>query len=204
VLAILIASTALAAGPTAETLLAGIRKELGQGCHEASFVQTYVPVGFGTGRGQAGRLVITPPERIRFEYAEPKGRVFTVDGDRVTTLEPDSKSWRTEQISAEERARQPLFTLVLGRRPDGFRLETETVDGDPALVVVPEHPTDDLARGRAVFTHDGRRIRRIEWEDAEGNQNRFELERLAPLRDCPDSLFRPPLPAGWRVEGDGG
>lgn len=112
--------------------LAAIRKTLAAGgCREAGFRQTYVPAGMGSGRAQAGSIVLSPPERIRFEYDEPKGRAFAVDGATVTAVDPASRTVSRRELTAGERARYPLFDLVVGRRPPGFRVSLVTKGGRP-------------------------------------------------------------------------
>lgn len=198
---LLLGTTALAAPPAVETRLAQIRKAVGgDGCRAAAFTQTYIPAGFGTGRGQAGRIVLSPPGRIRFEYDEPKGRLFALDGETVSAADPATSTLTRRRIAAEERARMPLFDLVLGRVPAGFRLAATTAEGEPRLEATPENPTDDLAWGAVTLSADGKRVTRVEWRDGEGNVNRFDLAPLVPRKDCPAVLFAPKLPDGWTLD----
>ncbi len=194
---------ARAKGPTIDDDLRAIEKAFGaNGCRETGFVQTYIPNGFATGRGQSGRLVLRPPEKIRFEYAEPKGRLFALSGSTVAIVDPASKTVTKRKIAAEEKARYPLFDLAAGRRPAGFRLERNMVEGDLRLEATPIEPKDEIAWGAVFLSKDRKSVRRLEWKDAEGNLNRFDLADLRPLADCSDALFSPATPGGFRANDE--
>ena len=181
--------------------LANLRKGLRpRGCRQAGFTQTYIPNGFATGRAQAGRMVISTPSRIRFEYEDPKGRMFALDGAQVTAIDPGTRSVTKRTMSNEERIRYPLFDIAVGARPLGFHLDVIAIDGSVRLEARPNRPTDDLVWGAVDLGKDGRNVRRVEWKDAEGNLNRFDLGELIPFDDCSSQTFRPASPEGFQVD----
>lgn len=193
----------LALADPVDDRLAALRKGAGAGgCRVAPFTQTYIPAGFGTGRGQAGRITIDPPSRFRFDYDEPKGRAFAIDGSRLTVLDPGTKTATRRSLSDSERLRYPLFDVLAGRRPAGFRLEEKPGKSEIRIDATPIVPDDDLAWGSIALSPNGRKVRRVEWKDSEGNLNRFELGDAARSKDCSSPLFSP-APEGWRIEGEG-
>ena len=68
-----------------ESLRGGLRA---QSPLQADFVQTYTPAGFTDGESEQGRVAISLPQCLRWDYAEPFPKSFTLGGETAWFWNP--------------------------------------------------------------------------------------------------------------------
>jgi outer membrane lipoprotein carrier protein len=164
-----------------------------------TFVQTYAPAGFAETSPETGRLVLQAPDRVRFDYDGPDGKVFTFDGKAARQFVAGDRQLIVRTLKPEERARLPLLFLespeaLLGRF-DARAAATDTgltelvltprSGGDPKSVTLLAAPTGD--------------VKRLVLVDAAGNRTTFTFtQRLSGPRR-PDTDFALVPPQGTKI-----
>ncbi len=67
-------------------VLSGVRQSLVEaGPTEASFTQTYIPAGFSSGEKETGRMSLSLPDCLRWDYQDPYPKGFLLCGEVVHT-----------------------------------------------------------------------------------------------------------------------
>ncbi len=74
-------------------------------------MQTYAPAGFAETTPETGRLVLQAPDRVRFDYDGPEGKVFTFDGKAARQFVAADRQLVVRTLRPEERSRLPLVFL---------------------------------------------------------------------------------------------
>ncbi|MCS6797357.1 MAG: outer membrane lipoprotein carrier protein LolA [Myxococcota bacterium] len=177
----------------------------------ARFHQTYYERLYDRYRRSHGTVLFVKPGRMRWDYAEPRGKVIASDGRLLRYLEPASGGLAASCVETEVdedqlpaafsfltgvgRLEQSFSFRLLDRvrhgYPEGFVLELRSLQPSPhferILLYVPEH------QGRAAGV-----VRRVLIVDAEGNRNRFDFSEMQWNPSATDALFRVQPPRGVR------
>lgn len=157
----------------------------------ARFVQTYVPAGFSSGDQESGRIFLSLPTCVRWDYEAPYPRSYMLCGRTVWSWSPDEPVGdRLLEVSREEAG---VDFLLLGverlRQRYEARLETSAAGGRHIRL---EPRVDDTPFTEATIRLDPATGRPIEiaYVDRQGNTTRFRLSDFAP----PDgeAIFEPP------------
>jgi len=179
---------------------------------QTSFYQTYYHRMYRGYQRSAGRLRIAKPGRIRFDYAQPNGKVIVSDGELLTLYQPDEEQGAGQHLvrPVGEVALPAAFSFLTGEgdlRTDyhprllsaaayrfrGQVLELRPRAADPnirrVLLYVDAHPSR-----RGV-------VHRLRIDDPEGNRNKFEFRRLQFNRSIADNTFAWRPPRGSRAIG---
>lgn len=105
---------ALSATPDVPALLSGIEKRYnGARTLEVHFTQTYDAPRRGP-QTETGELFLRRPGRMRWQYAEPAGKLFISDGKTVWLYTPDNNRVERSKFKESEDMRAPL-AFLLGR-----------------------------------------------------------------------------------------
>ncbi len=175
---------------------------------EARFQQHFWIRAHGRTQSSRGTLVIQRPGRIRFDYAQPRGKVVVSTPAGYVFFEPgdDGSPGQFMRGSSEGASAALGFLTGTARLDRDFRLALRTVGA-----AAPEH-TDGLElRPRRADPHfrrvvlyvDNRPdtlgvVRRVSIEDPDGNWNRFDFSELRFNRDVAASTFEFQPPANAR------
>ena len=85
------------------------------------FVQTYAPAGFSAAAPETGRVTLQAPDRIRFDYDGPEGKLFTFDGKAARQYVAADRQMIVKTLSASdpsvEYAETRAFYARLGYTP---------------------------------------------------------------------------------------
>lgn len=163
------------------------------------FVQTYAPAGFSAAAPETGRVTLQAPDRIRFDYDGPEGKLFTFDGKAARQYVAADRQMIVKTLSASDRERLPLLFFesaasVLSRYDAGAAagenglVELKLVSkrgGDPARLDLTVAPTGE--------------VKRLVVTDAAGNRTTFIFSHRAAGARRPDSEFAPKPPSGTKV-----
>lgn len=166
---------------------------------EAHFEQRYLVQGRPR-RVEAGTLVLRKPGRMRWQYAQPEGKLFLCDGKWVWLYSPAENQVERVRLKEAGDFRAPL-AFLLGRldfRRTFASFELQQRGGLAAVSAWPKSDRAPFTRVDFVLGPDGS-IQRLLVQSADGTAMEFLFrgERLNVAAS--ESLFRFQPPAGARV-----
>ena len=189
-----------AASPDARAVLASIRKAYSSSPSvSCTFVQTYAPAGFAETGPETGRLTLQAPDRVRFDYDGPEGKVFTFDGKAGRQYVAADRQLVVRTLRPEERARLPLVFLesaeALLARYAARAVPTDT--GLVELTLTPRTGADP--KSITLLAAAAGDVKRLILVDAAGNRTAFTFTQKMSGPKRPDSDFALAPPAGTKI-----
>lgn len=178
-------------------MLAGVRQSLVEaGPTEASFTQTYIPAGFSSGEKETGRMSLSLPDCLRWDYQDPYPKSFLLCGGVAHAWNPEDKSGRRYRI---DRRNEPgLDLLLLGVDDLKTRYQATMKSVESGWIEVKLSPKEKMAElADAALTVDPakRRLVAVSYHDREGNLTRFEIKDYRDLSRR--GHFSPPTGIRW-------
>ena len=157
------------------------------------FTETYA--GMGMDRHESGVLLLEKPGRMRWNYAEPAGKVFVLDGKFGWFYTPGDA--QVQQIPAKklDDLRSPLRFLLghaqLTKELDGLTMTPS--DGMFRLRGVPRGMEQRVRSLEVIVTADGT-IHRMTLEELDGSRTGFAFtgEEANPVLAAGTFRFVPP------------
>ena len=174
---------------------------------QAEFVEKYT--GNGVDRTESGTLWIKRPGRMRWEYREPRVKLFITDGKTAWFYAPGDQQARSTPSRKLDDLRSPLAYLLgkakLERVFEGLTFASEVPPQTPGNIVLQGQPrglAGHLARVLLEVTPDGR-IDRIVAEGQDDSVTEYRF--LASKEDVAiaDERFRFVPPSGVEVVAGG-
>jgi outer membrane lipoprotein carrier protein len=165
----------------------------------AGFTESYE--GLGMRRTESGTLLLEKPGRMKWEYSEPAGKIFLLDGTFAWFYSPGDS--QVQRILAKQLndLRSPL-RFLLGRTKLEKELDNLTLrptsNGEFALSGQPRGQEKRVARLTLTVTADGT-ITGIEMEEADGALTRFTFTGEQTNVPIPAGSFRYTPPKGVPV-----
>jgi outer membrane lipoprotein carrier protein len=166
---------------------------------KAGFTESYE--GMGIRRTESGMLLLLKPGRMKWEYSEPAGKLFLLDGTFAWFYSRGDS--QVQRISAKELddLRSPLRFLLghtqLERELSNLTL-APVAGGRFTLTGQPKGQEKRVARLTLTVTSDGT-ITGIEIEEPDGALTRFAFTGEQPNAPVPAEAFRFKAPAGVPV-----
>jgi outer membrane lipoprotein carrier protein len=163
------------------------------------FTETYA--GMGMDRHESGVLLLEKPGRMRWNYAEPAGKVFVLDGKFGWFYTPGDA--QVQQIPAKklDDLRSPLRFLLghaqLAKELDGLTM-TPMDGGMFRLRGVPRGMEQRVRSLEVIVTVDGT-IHRMTLEELDGSRTSFAFTGEEPNPVVAAGTFRFVPPAGVPV-----
>ncbi len=157
---------------------------------QAEFVEKYR--GNGVDRTESGTLQIKRPGRMRWEYQQPRAKLFITDGKTAWFYTPGDRQARSTPSRKLDDLRSPLAYL-LGRA----KLE-RVFDGNFVLQGKPRGLTGHLTRVLIEVTPEGR-IDRIVAEGQDDSVTEYRFLESKEDVAIADDRFRFVPPAGVEV-----
>jgi outer membrane lipoprotein carrier protein len=163
----------------------------------ARFTETYR--GAGATRTESGTLWLRRPGKMRWEYTDPKEKLFVSDGKTAYFYVPGERQARKAPIKDLDDLRSPLRYL-LGKTKLKKEFENLTVRaGDqPTTVLIRGVPTgmaDRVSEMTMELSSQGQ-VRRILIEEADGSETEFAFSAIEENVAVEDALFRFQPPPG--------
>lgn len=192
--------SAFAADPSLDGLLHAVETRYNQAkTLQVLFKEDYTPPGRSR-RTDAGLLMLRKPGRMRWDYTQPKGKLFVSDGKFLWLYTPADN--RVEKMSLKESddMRAPL-AFLLGKL--NFQKEfrnIKAVEETNGTRIAAEPKSDNLPYSNVEFLVDGdRRIREVKVTGYDRSilDFTFDQEKLDPRLDA--RLFEFHAPAGAEV-----
>jgi outer membrane lipoprotein carrier protein len=197
----LLGLSAWAADAKLEATLAGVEARYNRAkTLEVVFQEQYTPPG-RPHRTEAGTLMLRKPGRMRWEYSQPKGKLFISDGKALWLYTPSDNRAERMKLQESEDMRAPL-AFLLGKL--NFQKEFRNVEGHPegdATRITAEPKSDSLPYQAVEFVvADQGRIREVKVTafDKSILDFTFDQEKVNPPLDS--KLFEFTLPVGTVVE----
>jgi outer membrane lipoprotein carrier protein len=170
---------------------------------EAQFSETYS--GAGMTRRESGTLTLKKPGRMRWDYDQPRPKMFLTDGTTAWFYVPGERQVRRAPVKQIDDLRSPLRYL-LGKT----KLEKEFVSlsiatdakpvnaGDIVLRGIPKGMQERVAQTLVEVTPDGL-IMRIEVQELDGSVTEFRFLQQRENVQLADQHFRFTPPPGVEV-----
>src|SRR5271167_2123459 len=170
---------------------------------EAQFTETYT--GAGMSRTESGTLLMKKPGRMRWDYNQPRSKLFITDGNTAWFYVPGEQQARRTPVKQLEDLRSPLRYLLgktkLEKELDGLTLAADKKalnPGDVVLRGIPKGMRERVAETLLEVTPDGV-ITRIVVEELDGSVTEFRFLQQKQNVEIPDQKFHFTPPAGVEV-----
>jgi outer membrane lipoprotein carrier protein len=166
---------------------------------KAGFTESYE--GLGMHRTESGTLLLLKPGRMRWDYANPPGKLFVLDGKYAWFYAPGDPQVQRIQAKQLDDLRSPL-RFLLGHTELEKEMDTLTLTPAPGdqftLSGQPKGLEKRVNRLSVIVTADGV-ITGIEIEEADGAITRFVFTGEVPNAAIPAEEFRFTPPPGVPV-----
>ena len=170
---------------------------------EAQFAETYS--GAGMTRKESGTLALKKPGRMRWDYDEPRPKMFLTDGSTAWFYVPGERQVRRAPVKQIEDLRSPLRYLLgktkLEKEFVGLAIASDAkpaTPGDFVLRGVPKGMQERVSQTLLEVTPDGL-ITRIVVEEMDGSVTEFRFLQQKENVQIADQRFRFTPPPGVEV-----
>lgn len=180
------------------SVLATLRDALvDRGPQRIDFDQMFTPAGFQHGDEEQGKLALSLPDCLRWDYSFPYQKVYLLCGSEVYSWNPGEPSGRRYPVDSEQAPGLDLLRMRVEALRERYNADL-TRDGDQVQVTLQPLRAADIRD--ATFEIDPRqqRLVALSYHDQEGNLTRFEFSKFRPLGDL--SLFSPPKNLSWQSD----
>ena len=207
-LAVLAAACLLAAGQQADLSVDRIAEGVDRHYNDlsslrAQFTETYR--GAGITRTESGTLWLRRPGKMRWEYTDPKEKLFVSDGKTAYFYVPGERQARMAPVKDLDDLRSPLRYL-LGKtklKKEFANLTARAGDRSGSVLIrgVPSSMADRVAEMTLEVDPQGQ-IQRILIEETDGSQTEFVFTGIQENLAVEDARFRfQPPPGVELIEG---
>jgi outer membrane lipoprotein carrier protein len=200
----LLAVSAFAADPGLDKLLKGVENRYNKAkTLQVLFNESYTPQGKAP-RSESGTLLLRKPGRMRWEYSEPKGKLFVSDGKSLWLYTPADNRAEQMKLQDSEDMHAPLAFLLgqLKFDKDFKNLQARPDGGSTRITAEPK--TDNLPYTAVEFlVAPDSQIREVKVTGFDNSilDFHFDAEKVDPALDSKLFLFK--APAGAEVvEGE--
>ena len=170
---------------------------------QAQFTEHYS--GNGMERTESGTLSLKKPGKMRWEYQQPRAKLFVSDGKLAWFYVPGENQVRQAQIKKLDDLRTPLRYLLghtkLEKEFTGLSLAPDVQPmnaGDTVLRGVPPSMADRVSQVLLEITPE-HRIARIAVQELDGSTTEFVFTGEVDNAALPDAQFEFKPPAGVEV-----
>lgn len=181
---------------------------------QASFQQSYYYKLYQRSDSSRGKVVFKKPGKMRWDYAQPNGKVMVSDGRMLQVFEPGGKG-ADGSVEAPQMFEQAIdkhqlpaafaFLMGTGRLAQDFHFRLIEAQGEHfrdgyVLELTPKTPQPQFEK-IVFFVGAGKTqgvVHRIVVLDAAGNRNRFDFKNLKFNASVDPQRFQFRAPAGTR------
>ena len=170
---------------------------------EAQFAESYS--GAGMTRKESGTLLLKKPGRMRWDYDEPRPKMFLTDGSTAWFYVPGEKQVRRTPVKQIEDLRSPLRYLLgkskLEKEFVGLAIVTDAKPAEAGNIVLRGEPKgieERVSQTLLEVTPDGM-ITRIVVEETDGSVTEFRFLQQKENVQIEDARFKFVPPPGVEV-----
>lgn len=170
---------------------------------EAHFTETYS--GAGMTRTESGTLLLRKPGEMRWDYDQPRPKLFITDGKIAWFYVPGEHQARRTPVKALDDLRSPLRYLLgktkLEKELEGLSIAPDQKPmqaGDVVLRGIPKGLRDRVAQTLLEVSPDGL-ITRIVVDELDGSTTEFRFLQQKENVQIPEQQFRFEPPPGVEV-----
>ena len=200
----LVAVSAFAGDAALDRLLKGVEARYNKAkTLQVVFHEDYTPLGRPR-RSESGTLLLRKPGRMRWDYDQPKGKLFVSDGKFMWLYTPAENRAEKMKLQESDDMRAPL-AFLLGKL--NFQKEFRNLQAKPegaGTRITAEPKTDNLPYSAVEFVvSPDRQIREVKVTgfDRSVLDFRFDQERVDPPLN--DKLFQFQVPKGAELVEQG-
>lgn len=195
------------AAEEADTLLRQVAQHYAElGDLAGTFVQSYTNRALGRTMEEHGRMLIAPPDNMRWEYLEPENKLFVSRKDQAWFYLPEDNMVYRVSLDGQIARRLPSRlmsgdeTLVQEFEPVSVE---EQEDELLRLTLRPRVPDEGIETLALVLLRPQLDIQAIEVTDSLGNRTVFRFPELNPVDAIDDVMFTFTPPQGVEVVDEG-
>lgn len=179
------------------TVLDRLRRELAAGGPLlGDFVQTFTPAGFSSGETESGRLALSMPDCLRFDYLEPYRKSFLVCGARAWSWVEGEPRGQRVAIDASREMGLDLLLLPASELARRYRATAAPRSGgEVELALEPLDAAAPLIAANLAVASTPARPSGLDYRDREGNVTGFRFSNWRALDDS--DAFSPPPGIEW-------
>jgi outer membrane lipoprotein carrier protein len=198
------AQTAPAAPPATEAdpwaTLKSVRSSLVEaGPQGASFVQTFIAAGFSSGDQESGKLALSLPDCMRWDYTNPFPKSFLLCGGTVHAWNEGDQTGHRYRVDRKNEPGLDLLLLGVDELKARYQATAKTAaDGKVEIAFVPKKKEGTLTDATLTVEPASKRVVGVAYHDRDGNLTRFEISGYQELAH--QGQFSPPGTLKW-VEG---
>jgi outer membrane lipoprotein carrier protein len=169
----------------------------------ADFSETYA--GAGITRAESGKLWLKKASKMRWEYQQPREKLFVTDGSTAYFYVPGDQQARRAPVKKLDDLRSPLRYLLgktkLQKEFDGLDFAPKIAPLAAGNVVLHGQPKSMADRVSDVVLEIGDRnnIVRIIVEEVDGSTTEFRFTNIIENAEVEDAKFRFTPPPGVQV-----
>ena len=170
---------------------------------EAQFSETYS--GAGMTRTESGTLTLKKPGRMRWDYDQPRPKMFLTDGTTAWFYVPGERQVRRAPVKQLDDLRSPLRYLLgktkLEKEFVSLSIATDAKPASPGDIVlrgIPKGMQERVAQTLLEVTPDGL-IARIVVDELDGSMTEFRFLQQKENVQIADQRFRFTPPPGVEV-----
>jgi outer membrane lipoprotein-sorting protein len=166
----------------------------------ANFVQTFTAAGFSSGDQESGRLALSLPDCMRWDYTTPFPKSFLLCGGTVHAWNEGDQTGHRYRVDRKKEPGLDLLLLGVDELKSRYQATARAAaDSKVEIALIPKKK--DIAElTDATLTVDpaSRRVVAVAYHDREGNLTRFEITGYQDL--ARQGSFSPPGNLRW-VDG---
>jgi len=174
------------------------RLQASEGIQVVDFVQTFVPSGFSTGERESGRMSLSLPHCLRWDYSTPYEKSFLVCGEHAYFWNSGDRAGRRFTVDPENEPGLDLLRLQVEEL--SARYSAAVVRDQPDFVELEIEPKAETSHpiqsAKITLNPAAGRLTSVTYRDREGNTTRFELSGHRPTNEA---SFAPP-DLDWQEE----
>jgi outer membrane lipoprotein carrier protein len=192
--------SAFAGDAALDTLLKGVEARYNKAkTLQVLFHEDYTPPGRAR-RTESGTLVLRKPLKMRWDYDQPKGKLFVSDGKYLWLYTPSENRAERMKLKESDDMRAPLAFLLgkLDFQKDFRDLQAKPEGSGMRITAAPA--TDNLPYSAVEFvvTADQRiQVVKVTGFDRSVLEFRFDQEKVDPAMDA--KMFQFQVPKGARL-----
>lgn len=170
------------------------------GTFKADFTEIYA--GAGVSRKESGTLMLKRAGKMRWDYRQPREKLFVSDGKTAYFYVPGERQARRTSVKKLDDLRSPLRYLLgktrLEKEFSGLKLITGAqvlVTGNVVLSGVPKKMEDRVSQVLLEITS-GNQIQRLVIEELDGSTTEFQFRNFEENKIIADKQFNFTKPPG--------